>query len=244
MLNIENLSAAREDVEILTKVNLEVRPSSMILLMGPNGSGKTSLARVLLGDPEYRVTEGSIVLRDNDSSINFLELSVHERARKGLFVSFQIPVELPGVSTYEFLFASYRAIHHEEGKDLDVDELQGMVEEAAEKIGVPEPMLSRGVNEGFSGGERKKLELLQMVVLQPLYIILDEPDSGLDADSVKTIGTSLALLKNKPGVLIISHDAKRLGAVHFDSVCIMHKGTIAEYGGTELIERVSTQGYD
>lgn len=244
MLTVKNLSAAREDVEIVSKVNLEIRSDTCTLLMGPNGSGKTSLARVLVGDLDYRVTEGSVSLKLDDKVLNLLALPAHERARKGIFVSFQNPIELPGVSTYEFLFASYKAVFPDEGKDLDVDEIRGIVEMAAEHVGMPEGMLERGVNEGFSGGERKKLELLQMIVLQPSYVVLDEPDSGLDADSVKMITKSLDLIKTKPGVLIISHDAKRLGDIHFDSVCIMKDGTISEYGGIELIERISTQGYD
>lgn len=244
MLTIDNLSAVREDIEILDKVTLSIRPASTTLLMGPNGSGKTSLARVIVGDPSYRLTGGSMKLGYGSKTEDLLPLSSHERARRGLFVSFQLPIELPGVSTYEFLFASYKAVHPDEVKDLEVDEMDSMIDAAAEKLGIPEGILMRGVNDGFSGGERKKLELLQMVVLRPRDVILDEPDSGLDADSVKLIRKALGLIEKNAGVLIISHDAPRLGDIHFDAVSIMREGTISEQGGMELIERVSRQGYD
>ena len=244
MLQAEHLSAAREELEILRDIDIEIRPGANMLLMGPNGSGKTSLARVLLGDPSYRATEGSIRIVDEKETDDMTGLLPHERARKGLFVSFQSPVELPGVTTHEFLFSAYKSVYPEEGRDLDVDEMEGMIETAAEKLGIADGMLMRGVNEGFSGGERKKLELLQMVILQPKYVVLDEPDSGLDADSVKLISVALSLLEKHPGVLVISHDAKRLGGVQFDAVSIMRDGTISENGGVELIERVSREGYD
>lgn len=249
MVHIEKLSAKKGDIEILRNVTLDIRPAACTLLMGPNGSGKTSLARVLLGDPEYIVTGGKVEVYENNNNdkrkpVNLLALTPPERARNGLFVSFQNPIELPGVSTYEFLFAAYKAIYPKEKKDLDVDEMNGMIENRADELGIPLPLLSRGVNEGFSGGERKKLELLQMLVLQPKYIVLDEPDSGLDADSVKMIARALLLLDRGPGVLIISHDAKRLENVNFDSVCVMREGTIVEYDGNELIERISRTGYE
>ncbi len=252
MLTLKHLSAKRGDLELLRNINLEIRPATCTLMMGPNGSGKTSLVRVIVGDSQYQVVDGELMLERTYSNsgevasenIDLLQLSPHERSRRGIFVSFQHPVELPGVSSYEFLFASYKALYPEEGKDLDVDEMRGIIENAADDLGINESMLSRGVNEGFSGGERKKLELLQMIVLQPSHIILDEPDSGLDADSVKMISRSLKLLNNAPGIFIISHDARRLGDIHFDSVCIMREGTIAEYGGDELIERVQKHGYE
>lgn len=239
MIKIEELNVSRNGEHVLRNVSLEVGTGERVLLMGPNGSGKTSLARVIMGDESYEVASGSVEFMGED----ILSASIHERARRGIFVSFQDPVEVPGVSSYEFLFAAYREVHTGE-KLIEVDDFEKMLLDAADVLGVEKNLLSRGVNEGFSGGEKKKLELIQMLVLDPKFVVLDEPDSGLDADSVKLVGKALDSLPDESGILLISHDPARLGMKSYDRVFVMKDGEISKEGGEELIEGVSEKGYE
>lgn len=244
MLKITDLVAAREGGMLLRGVSLTVDAGKRILLMGPNGSGKTSLARVVMGDPEYEVGSGSVELIEKDTEVDLLSLSVHERARKGIFLVFQNPVAIPGVSAYELLYSAYRQVHPEDTENQDIDRFEAKIRSAGDVVGADPDLLTRGVNEGFSGGERKMLELVQMLVMEPKHVILDEPDSGLDADSVKCVGRAVDSLSKKTGVLLISHDPSRLKMRDFDTVLIMKRGEIVQQGGNELIELVARKGYD
>jgi len=248
MIRIKGLTVSREGDMILRDVSMEIITGEKILLIGANGSGKTSLARVLMGDPLYTVISGSIDVVKNPGSTekvtDLLSLDVHERARRGLFVSFQVPVELPGVSAYEFLHAAYRSLHEKDAHIKDIDDLAADIDNLAKTLGISPAILHRGVNEGFSGGERKKLELLQMLILKPRYVILDEPDSGMDVDAVRKIAEVVEVLDPEVGVLLISHDAQRIGIKKFDRIFIMEKGHIGRVGGMELVEEVARKGYE
>lgn len=238
------MNASKEGEEIIKDVSLEMRSGEKILLMGPNGSGKTSLSRVIMGDPSYEITKGKAELVQEKKRIDLFSLSPQERARNGIFVSFQTPVTIPGVNTYEFLYAAYREIFPEKAEKMDVSDFEKLLEDAADKLGVTMELLGRPVNEGFSGGERKKLELVQMLVLLPKYVILDEPDSGLDADTVKLVKKAVDSLPRSTAVMMISHDPARLQMKGFSRVYIMKSGTISEEGGEELITRVAKEGYE
>lgn len=239
MLEIENVTAEKEGVTVLRGVSANIGPGERVLLAGPNGSGKTSLARIVMGDSAYHVTDGRVLLDRQDIT----GVPAHERARRGIFVAFQSPLEIPGVSVFEFLFSAVRERDKQVEKEsvtqeahLDAGVFEETLRETAGQLGVDESLLWRGVNEGFSGGERKKLELLQAVVLRPSYVVLDEPDSGLDASSVKIIGSALDLMEPACGVLIISHDVRRTGVKSFDRVYLMGEGSVVQEGGMELVE--------
>lgn len=239
-LLVNNLKAQKEDLPILDGVTFELSVGERVLLMGPNGSGKTTLAMALLGSSGVEVSGD--VLIENGKKVDLLKLSITERAKAGLYIGFQLPVEIPGVSAYEMLFEAYRSISGD--APVEVDEVRGIVDKYAAELGIDAEFLSRGLNEGFSGGEKKKMELLQMLVLKPKLAILDEPDSGLDADSVKYVNKALSLLGPDTGVLIISHDPRRLGLKDISRVYIIRDGKIVENGGMELIDRVGNKGYD
>lgn len=246
MLEINNLKVEIDGEEVLQGVSVHVGRGEKVLLMGPNGSGKTSLARVLLGDARFKIISGEVTAELDGQKLNLLKLSPEDRARKRLFVGFQAPVEIPGVSFYDLLFQSSREIKTEDSQNevLEMDEFYDRVDEIAGVLSVDKNLLSRGVNENMSGGEKKKMELLQMVVLKPRLVILDEPDSGMDADSVKYIRKALDLLDKNTSVLLISHDPSRLGISAFDKVLVMKRGKIVKEGRTELIKQVSKEGYD
>ena len=244
MITCNDVHATKDGEHILRGVTFELNKGERVLLMGPNGSGKTSFAHVLMGDPSYEAKSGTVTLKTNSGTEDMLSLSVHERARKGIFLGFQHPLSVPGVSAYELLYTAYREVHPEDTEGDDIAVFEERIRDAAETVGIEAEFLSRGVNEGFSGGERKKLELVQMLVLDPAYVMLDEPDSGLDADSVKAVKSAVESLPEDTAVLIISHDPTRLKMTDFDRVLIMSEGQVAESGGAELIERVSRDGYE
>lgn len=241
-LHISNLQVKIETKQILKGVNLEVKPGEIHAIMGPNGSGKSTLANVLAGNPVYEVTQGSARLNGND----LLQLSPDERAEQGLFLAFQYPVEVPGVSVERFLREAYRVRNsYLGGKDMTALEFRKHLQGLAKELEVDKDLIKRGLNEGFSGGEKKRLEILQMAVLRPEYAILDETDSGLDIDAIKAVafGVNKVVKKYNTGVIVITHYQRILNYLKPDFVHVMKKGEIVESGGAKLVEKLEKQGY-
>ncbi len=243
-LQVSNLKVSVEGKPILNGVELEINPGEIHAVMGPNGSGKSTLANTLAGHPFYEVTEGQVIL----GGVDVLSKSPDERANLGLFLAFQYPAEVAGVRVQNFLKAAYdqRFASHPEKKFKSVLEFRKHVENIAQELGVKKELLSRGLNEGFSGGEKKRLEILQMALLEPKFAILDETDSGLDVDAIKAVaeGVNKVVKRNKTGVLVITHYQRILNYLSPDLVHIMKDGKIVETGGKNLIESVESRGYN
>jgi Fe-S cluster assembly ATP-binding protein len=239
MLKIENLKVRVEDKEILKGVDLFIGAGEVLALMGPNGSGKSSLAATIVGNPKYAVTEGTLNFEGED----LLTMTPDERANKGIYLAFQYPAAIPGVTVREMLLAALRAKNKE--KKTSALELRKTVEMEAEKLRMNQELLSRGLNDGFSGGEKKKMEILQMRVLKPKLLILDEIDSGLDIDALATIAKNVAEMvhEEKMSVLVITHYQRILNYLTPDKVAVMKDGQIVEQGGKEIVERLEKYGY-
>lgn len=239
MLKIENLKVRAEEKEILKGVDLSVNEGEVVALMGPNGSGKSSLASVIIGNPKYEVTEGKITFEGK----NLAALTPDERANRGIYLAFQYPAAIPGVTVREMLLSALRA----KNKEITVSalDLKKTVEEEAGKLHLSPDLLSRGLNEGFSGGEKKKMEILQMRVLRPKLLIMDEIDSGLDIDALATIAQNVAEMvkEQKMSVLVITHYQRILNYLTPDVVAVMKDGVIMEQGGKEVVERLEKSGY-
>jgi len=248
MIQIKNLHAKveGEDVEILKGINLEINPSEIHAIMGPNGSGKSTLAKVISGHPEYEATEGEVILESNFKKINILDLEPEERAREGIFLAFQYPVEVPGVNTLEFLRASFNEICKYQGvSEMDPLSFNEYIEEKVNLLGISKQYLKRSVNVDFSGGEKKRNEILQMAILNPKFAVLDETDSGLDIDSMKIVADGVNRLKKEDnGFLVITHYQRLLNYIVPDFVHILHDGKIIKTEGKELALKVEEQGYD
>jgi Fe-S cluster assembly ATP-binding protein len=245
LLEIRNLHARVEDggTEILRGVDLEIRPGEMHALMGPNGSGKSTLAKVVAGHPGYEVSEGDVLL-DGES---ILGLEPDERSRAGLFLAFQYPAEIPGVSIANFLRTSLNARRSEEEGDIDVFAFQKLLNEKLDLLKVQPTFAARYVNDGFSGGEKKRNEILQMAVLQPSLALMDETDSGLDIDALRIVSEGVNRLREQDdgmGVLLITHYKRILGYLKPDRVHVMLNGRIAQTGGPELADQLEEMGYD
>ncbi len=237
-LLVEDLHASVEGKEILKGVNLQVTKGQVHALMGPNGSGKSTLANVLMGHPKYLVTRGRILFKGQD----ILGLSPDERARLGIFLAFQYPISVSGVPVANFLRASMKAVR---GDELPVREFRKLLRGQMELLKVEESFVGRYLNEGFSGGEKKKNEILQMALLRPEIAILDETDSGLDIDALRTVSEGVnALLGPDMGVLIITHYQRILNYIQPDVVHVLVNGRVARTGGRELVERLEAEGYD
>ncbi len=240
-LEIRDLHTSVEGREILKGVNLTVRQGEIHALMGPNGSGKSTLANALLGHPKYKVTQGDILV-DGES---ILGLTPDKRAKKGLFLAFQYPVSVPGVTMFSFLRAAYNAVHTTETKEVPT--LFDFREAVAEKIkllGVDDSFLTRYLNEGFSGGEKKKAEILQLALLKPKIAVLDETDSGLDIDALKTVAEGVSKIAGTDlGVLVITHYQRILKYIRPTFVHVMFDGKIIESGGEELSLKLEEKGY-
>lgn len=235
-LKIENLHAGIEDLEILKGIDLEIKTGEVHAIMGPNGAGKTTLSSVIMGNPRYTLTEGKITL--DGEVLNDLE--VDERARKGLFIAMQYPAEIPGVTNSDFIRA---AMKHQGDMPLYkfIKEYDGAVKDLNMRSDLPH----RYLNEGFSGGEKKKNEILQMKMLKPNFAILDEIDSGLDVDALKIVGENVSAMVNENfGCLLITHYQRLLDYIKPDYVHILIKGKIVKTGGPELIEKIDKEGYD
>jgi len=247
VLDIKNVRARSTDEDkktILKGLNLTIREGEVHAIMGPNGSGKSTLARVLAGDSGYEVTDGSAVLGDK----SLFEMEPHERSLSGLFLAFQSPPAVSGVSNLDFLRAIYNAQRRaREEEEMDVIEFYGLVTQKLEQLKVDPDFLNRSVNEGFSGGERKRNEMLQMSVLEPRLAILDEIDSGLDIDALKDVADAIARVRgtdSKRSLLVVTHFERFLHYIDADHVHVMHKGKIVKSGGQELANRLDAEGYD
>jgi len=245
MLEIKSLSASRHEKRILRDINMTIKPGEIHVLMGPNGSGKSTLASSLIGSPEVTLDKKSKINLDN---VNLLEKSVHERALAGLFVAFQNPVEVPGVSLIDLLRVSYNDINKKRDsrfKELSPFKFRKVISDLVNDFDVPDGLLDRYVNHGFSGGEKKKAEILQMIVLQPKYAILDEIDSGLDVSAVKDVFTHIQQVVKALdiGVVIITHYERVLKYINPTMVHIMIDGKIVSSGGTDIIRMVEDNGY-
>ena len=238
MLEITNLHATVADKPILNGVSLHVPAGQVHAIMGPNGSGKSTLAYVLAGRPGYQVSEGGATFDGRD----LLAMEPHERAAAGLFLGFQYPVEVPGVSVVNFLRTAYTAV---KGGQTSALAFRKHMKEKMEVLGVEDAMVARYVNQGFSGGEKKRNEILQLAVLEPQIAILDETDSGLDIDSLKTVATGIAQLVGPDlGILLITHYQRILNYITPDFVHVMIDGRIVKEGGKELAQELEAKGYE
>jgi Fe-S cluster assembly ATP-binding protein len=240
MLQIKNLHAAVDGNEILRGVNLKLNAGEVHAIMGPNGSGKSTLAQVLAGRDAYNVT-GEVLYEGKD----LLEMDPEERAREGVFLAFQYPVEIPGVSNTYFLRAAVNAIRKHRGEDeLDAMDFLGLVREKLRVLHIDEDLLRRPVNEGFSGGEKKRNEIFQMAVLSPKLCILDETDSGLDIDALRIVADGVNALRSKDrGILVITHYQRLLNYIVPDFVHVLYEGRIVKSGGKELAVELENKGY-
>ena len=241
MLEIRNLHASVDGHEILKGINLTVNAGEVHSIMGPNGSGKSTLAQVLAGRETYEVTEGEVLYRGRD----LLDMAPDERAREGVFLAFQYPVEIPGVNTAYFLKAAVNAIRKHRGQDeLDAVDFLGFIKEKMKLIEMDEGLLNRAVNEGFSGGEKKRSEVFQMAVLAPTLCIMDETDSGLDIDALKTVAKGINALRSKDrAFIIVTHYQRLLDHVVPDFVHVLMDGRIVRSGGKELALELEDRGY-
>lgn len=237
-LVIKDLTVRVGDIDILDGVNLEIPPGEVHAMMGPNGSGKSTLANTLMGHPNYHVTKGEVYLGD----VDILALAPNERARRGMFLAFQYPLEVPGVRVQDFLRTSTMTVNPN-GRSLA--EFMDDVESSMETLKMDRAYLTRYLNDGFSGGEKKRAEVLQMMMLKPKFAILDETDSGLDIDALKIVSQGVNSLRNEDfSALIITHYQRILEYIKPDKVHIFHKGKIVRSGGSELARELEAHGYE
>ena len=242
MLEIRNLHARVEGKEILNGINLTIGPGEVHVLMGPNGSGKSTLSNVLVGNPKYEVTEGSILFHGRD----LLALSPEDRAHEGIFMSFQAPIEIPGVSMTNFLRAALNAKRKYFGQDpIPAADFLRMLKEKRKLVGLDAHFMSRGVNEGFSGGERKRNEIFQMAVLEPCFSILDETDSGLDVDALRIVAEGFNRLRTPhTSAMVITHYQRMLDYLKPAFVHVLVKGRIVKEGTADLGYEIEEKGFD
>lgn len=242
MITIKNLHASIGDKEILKGINLEVKAGEVHAIMGPNGSGKSTLSGVLAGKEDYDVTEGEVIFNGK----NFLDLSAEDRAREGLFLAFQYPVEIPGVSNINFLKTALNEIRAYHGKEeISAKDFLALIKEKQKIVELDGKLAGRNVNEGFSGGEKKRNEIFQMAVLEPKLAILDETDSGLDIDALRIVANGVNKLKSKDNAtIVITHYQRLLDYIVPDFVHILYNGKIVKSGGKELALELEAKGYD
>ncbi len=242
MLEIKDLHASVEDKDILNGVNLNVNPGEVHAIMGPNGSGKSTLAAVISGKKDFEVSKGRLIFEGEDIS----ELDPEERAHKGIFLSFQYPVEIPGVSVTNFIKTAINENRKAKGKeDMPASEMLKMIKEKADLLEIDRKFLSRSLNEGFSGGEKKRNEIFQMAMLEPKLAILDETDSGLDIDALKIVANGVNKLKNSDNaVIVITHYQRLLDYIVPDFVHVLMDGKIVKSGPKELAYELEEKGYD
>jgi Fe-S cluster assembly ATP-binding protein len=242
LLKIENLKANIGDKEILHGLNLEINPGEIHAIMGPNGSGKSTLASILAGKSDYEVTEGTVEFEGK----NLLDLKPEERAREGIFLAFQYPVEIPGVSNANFLKTAVNEVRKHRGLEaLDAMDFLQMMKERAKLVEIESSFLSRSVNQGYSGGEKKRNEILQMAMLEPKLAILDETDSGLDIDALRIVSNGVNQLRNENNAfLVITHYQRLLNYIIPDFVHVLQDGKIVMSGGKELAYELEEKGYE
>ncbi len=242
MLEIKDLQAGIDGKNILNGLNLRVNAGEVHAIMGPNGSGKSTLANVLAGRPRYEVTDGSVTFEGK----NLLEMPAEERAREGVFLAMQYPVEIPGVNNIYFLKAALNAMRKHRGEEeLDAMEFLQLAREKMKVVELDESFMNRGVNEGFSGGEKKRNEIFQMAVLDPKLAVLDETDSGLDIDALRVVANGVNTLRSEAhSVLVITHYQRLLKYLVPDYVHVLANGRIVKSGGKELAEELEQKGYD
>lgn len=242
MLKIKNLHASVDGVKILKGINLEINAGEVHAIMGPNGSGKSTLASVIAGNEDFEVTEGDILFE----KANISELSPEERAHKGIFLSFQYPIEIPGVSVTNFIKTSINQVRKSRGqKDMPANEMLKKIREKSALLDMDRKFLSRSLNEGFSGGEKKRNEIFQMAMLEPKLAILDETDSGLDIDALRIVSDGVNRLRNKGNAtLVITHYQRLLDYVVPDVVHVLVDGKIVKTGGKDLAKELEERGYD
>ncbi|BAN96018.1 FeS assembly ATPase SufC [Plautia stali symbiont] len=241
MLSIKDLQVSVEDKEILRGLNLEVKPGEVHAIMGPNGSGKSTLSATLAGREDYEITGGSVTFKGKD----LLELEPEERAGEGIFMAFQYPVEIPGVSNQFFLQTSVNAVRkYREQEELDRFDFQDFIEDKIKLLKMPEDLLTRSVNVGFSGGEKKRNDILQMTALDPELCILDETDSGLDIDALKIVAEGVNSLRDgKRSFIIVTHYQRILDYIKPDHVHVLYQGKIVKSGDFTLVKQLEEQGY-
>jgi Fe-S cluster assembly ATP-binding protein len=242
MLKIENLHAGIEEKQILNGINLEIKPGEVHAIMGPNGSGKSTLASVLAGRQNYEVTAGSVEFLGK----NLLELSPEDRAGEGLFLAFQYPVEIPGLSTTNFIKTALNEVRKYRGQEpLDAVAFLKLMKEKMKLMNIDQSLLSRSLNEGFSGGEKKRNEIFQMAMLQPRLAVLDETDSGLDIDAIRIVANGVNKFRNKDNaVLAVTHYQRLLDYIIPDFVHVLYNGRIVKSGPKELALELEEKGYD
>jgi Fe-S cluster assembly ATP-binding protein len=242
MLSINNLHARIDEKKILKGINLEIKPGEVHAIMGPNGSGKSTLASVLAGREDYEVTDGTVEFAGKD----LLELSPEERAGEGLFLAFQYPVEIPGLSTTNFIKTAVNEVRKYRGEEpLDAVAFLKLMKEKMAMVNIDQSLLSRSLNEGFSGGEKKRNEVFQMAMLQPKLAILDETDSGLDIDAIRIVANGVNKLRSKDNaVLVVTHYQRLLDYIVPDFVHVLYNGRIVKSGPKELALELEERGYD
>ena len=246
MLKIKNLHAGIDGKEILKGLDIEIKAGEVHAIMGPNGSGKSSLSKVIAGYPGYEVTEGEVLYEINFKDKNLIEMDPEERAREGIFMAFQYPIEIPGVSNFNFLHTSFNEICKHQGVSaMDKTAFRKLLKKKAELVQMKEDFFDRSVNTGFSGGEKKKNEILQMAVLNPRLAILDETDSGLDIDALRIVADGVNKLKSADNaIVLITHYQRLLDYIEPDFVHVLAGGRIVESGDKTLAHKLEEQGYN